>query len=109
MCKKILLIGDYKILKKFKIIFWGEGNLVLNWKNLWGIWVYTWVRCIVIPGLGLFVCLFVVWGWVYPFFFGGVPPSLPAFSSWAVRSLPPVRPRGGRVGFLPASGSRRSF
>jgi hypothetical protein len=36
VCKKILLIGDYKILKKFKIIFWGEGNLVLNWKKLWG-------------------------------------------------------------------------
>jgi hypothetical protein len=53
VCKKILLIGDYKILKKFKIIFWGEGNLVLNWKNLWGIWVFIWVRGIVIPGLGL--------------------------------------------------------
>jgi hypothetical protein len=94
--------------------------LVLIWKKLWGIWVYTWVRGIVIPGLGLFVCLFVVCVCVYPFFFGGVPPCFPsvllclrvpllAFSSWAVRSLPPVRPRGGRVGFLPASGFSAPF
>mgnify|MGYP006932667310 CR=1 FL=1 len=94
--------------------------MVLIWKKLWGIWVYTWVRGIVIPGLGLSVCLFFV-SFLYPLLFRrGAPllslcvvvsagPFLPAFSSWAVRPLPPVRPRGGRVGFLPASGFSAPF
>lgn len=78
--------------------------MVLLHEKLWGIWVYTWVRGIVIPGLGFFVCLFVVWVWVYPFFFGGVPPSFVCVLFVGGPVLPPVRPRGGRVGFLPCVG-----